>query len=322
MKVKAVTKSKAVKKRRKKLSRDDLEITLLALPTAIWFLLFSYLPMGGVIIAFKQYRLLPGKGFVTSLLKSKFIWFDNFKFLFATNDAYIMIRNTLLYNFVFIVLGVLIPVILAVLMSELHNKKFAKTFQTAMLLPNFLSWVVVGYIIFSLLSYDKGLLNKSLALFNIEPTQWYMDAKYWPVILTIVNLWKTVGYGMVVYLAAISGIDSTYYEAALIDGANKWQQATRITVPLIKPIMIILFLMAMGRIFTSDFGLFYMVTRNSGQIRNVTTTIDTYVYNALMNIGNIGMSSAAAFFQSVFGCIAILFANAVVKKVDEENSLF
>lgn len=309
-------------KKRRKLSRDDLEITLLALPTAIWFLLFAYLPMGGIIIAFKRYRLFPGKGFVRSLIQSKFIGLDNFKFLFQTSDAFIMIRNTLLYNFVFIVLGVLIPVLLAILISELHSKKLAKVVQTTMLLPNFLSWVVVGYIVFSLLSYDKGLLNQFLSFLNIDPVQWYMDPKYWPFILVVANIWKTVGYGMVVYLASISGIDSTYYEAALIDGASKFQQATQITLPLIKPIMIILFLMAMGRIFSSDFGLFYIVTRNSGQIRDFTTTIDTYVYNALMNIGNIGMSSAAAFFQSVFGCIAILFANWVVKKVDSENTLF
>lgn len=314
--------NKLGKKKSRRFTRDDIELTLLALPTMIWYILFAFLPMFGVIIAFKKYQLIPGEGFVKSLILSEWIGFKNFEFLFATKDAFIMIRNTLLYNSVFIVLGVIIPVILAIMMSQLHNQKLAKTFQTAMLLPHFLSWVVIGYFIFSFLSFDKGMLNKSLIFFGKDPVQWYIEPAYWPYILVFVNLWKGVGYGMVVYLASISGIDSTYYEAAIIDGATKWQQVMKITLPLIKPIIIIMFILAVGRIFNSDFGLFYKVPRDSGQLFDVTTTIDTYVYKALRNQGNIGMSSAAAFFQSVFGCITIITANTITKKIDSENSLF
>ncbi len=308
--------------KKKKLSRDDAELVALALPTTIWYILFAYLPMLGVIIAFKKYRLMPGKGFVQSLLASEWIGLKNFEFLFATKDAYIMIRNTILYNIVFIILGVVIPVTLAIMMSQLFNQRMAKRFQTAILLPHFLSWVVVGYFVFSFFSFDKGVLNQILVYFNLNPVKWYNEAKHWPYILVIVQLWKSVGYGMVVYLASITGIDATYYEAAVIDGATKWQQVTKITLPMIKPIMIIMFILAVGRIFNSDFGLFYKVTRDSGPILNVTTTIDTYVYKALMTLGNIGMSSAAAFFQSVFGCMTILVANAITRKIDHENSLF
>jgi len=314
--------NKGRKSKGKKFTRDDFELTILAIPTIIWYVLFAYLPMFGVIIAFKNYRLTPGKGFIQSLLLSDWIGFKNFKFLFATRDAFIMIKNTLLYNSVFIILGVIIPVTLAIMMSQLYNQKLAKGFQTAILLPHFLSWVVIGYFIFSFLSYDKGLINKMMISFGKEPLQWYVEPKYWPFILVLVNLWKNIGYGMVVYLASISGIDSTYYEAAVIDGATKWQQITKITVPLIKPIVVIMFILAVGRIFNSDFGLFYIVPRNTGQLLEATTTIDTYVYKALMSLGNIGMSSAAAFFQSVFGCITIITANTITKKIDEENALF
>lgn len=313
---------KVIKKDRKRFRRDDLELTILAIPTTIWYILFCYIPMFGIIIAFKNYRLIPGKGFVESLLRSNWVGFKNFKFLFATNDAYIMIRNTLLYNVVFIALGVIVPVTLAIMMSQLHSKKVAKVVQTMMLLPHFLSWVVISYFVFSLLSFDKGLFNNFLEALNIEGLKWYNEPRYWPFILVIVNLWKGMGYGMVVYLASITGIDSTYYEAAIIDGATKWQQVKNITLPLLKPIIIIMFILAIGSIFRSDFGLFYQVPRESGQLMNVTTTIDTYVYKALMTLGNIGMSAAAAFFQSVFGCITIVTANAVVKKIDAENSLF
>lgn len=309
-------------KKRKRLTRDETELLTLALPTTIWYILFAYIPMLGVIIAFKRYRLLPGKGFAYSLIASEWLGLKNFKFLFATKDAYIMIRNTVLYNIVFIILGVVVPVTLAIMMSQLFNQRRAKRFQTAILLPHFLSWVVIGYFVFSFFSYDKGILNQILTFFGQEPLKWYNEAEHWPYILVIVQLWKSVGYGMVVYLASITGIDATYYEAAVIDGASKWQQVTNITLPLLKPIIMIMFILAVGRIFNSDFGLFYKVTRDSGPILHVTTTIDTYVYKALMTLGNIGMSSAAAFFQSIFGCMTILVANAITRKIDRENSLF
>jgi putative aldouronate transport system permease protein len=299
-----------------------MELTLLALPTSIWYLLFSYLPMFGIIVAFKRFKPLPKTNYIISLLKSEFVGINNFKFLFATPDAWIMFRNTLLYNAIFIILGVVIPVTLAILISQLRSGAMAKIYQTSIFLPYFLSWVVVGYFVFSFLSVDKGLANSILKLNGREPVQWYMEGRYWPYFIIFLNIWKGMGYGMVVYLASITGIDTTLYEAAIIDGANKRQQVRYITLPMLQPIIIILFILSVGRIFSSDFGLFYQVPRNSGPLVDVTQTIDVYVYKALMGMNNIGFSSAAAFLQSIFGLITILAANFIVKKIDPESGLF
>ncbi len=310
------------KKHRKKFSLDDVELTLLGLPTVIWYLLFCYLPMFGIIIAFKSYKPIKGLNFIGSLLQSDNVGIKNFKFLFKTPDAAIMFRNTLLYNGVFIITGILVSVTLAILISQLYSQKLAKVTQTAMFLPHFLSWVVVGYFLFSFLSSDKGFVNKVLEGMGKEAIQWYMEPKYWPVLLVFLNIWKTMGYSMVVYLASISGIDGSLYEAAVIDGATKWQQVKSITLPLLSPIITIMFILAVGRIFSSDFGLFYQVPRNSGPLVDVTQTIDVYVYKALMGLNNIGFASAAGFLQSIFGLITIVAANAVVNKINPENALF
>ena len=310
------------KRKKKFLTRDDIELTLLSLPTLIWFIIFSFIPMIGILIAFKDFRILPGQGFIGSLISSENVGLKNFEFLFKTPDAAVIIRNTVLYNILFIIIGTVIPVVLAIAITQLYSKKLAKVCQTAMFLPHFLSWVVVSYFVFSFLSYDKGIFNQILVKFGKEPIQWYMENKYWPYIIIFMNTWKGMGYGMVVYLAAITGIDQSYYEAALIDGAKKWDQIKYITIPLIKPIIIIMFIMAVGNIFKSDFGLFYQVPRNSGLLFNTTATIDTYVYKAIEGTGSMAMSSAASFLQSVIGCITIIIANAIVKKIDGENGLF
>lgn len=309
-------------KGRFKVSRDDIELTILALPTFIWYIVFSFLPMIGILIAFKDFRMIPGQGFISSLFQSEWVGFTNFEFLFKTPDAAIIIRNTILYNVLFIILGTVVPVTLAIAITQMYSKKLAKLCQTAMFLPHFLSWVVVSYFVFAFLSYDKGIVNQILGWLGKDPIQWYMQEQYWPYILIFMQVWKTVGYGMIVYLAAIAGIDQSYYEAAIIDGATKWQQIKFITVPLIKPIIIIMFIMAVGNIFRSDFGLFYQVPKNSGTLFNTTATIDTYVYKAIEGTGSMAMSSAAAFFQSVIGFITILTANTIVKKIDGENGLF
>lgn len=306
---------------KKKLTGDDIQLTFLALPTFIWYLIFSYLPMFGLIIAFKDFKIA-GKGFLHSLVKSDWVGLKNFEFLFATKDAYIIIRNTLVYNIIFIILGIVIPVTLAIMLSQLRNKRLAKIYQTSMFLPHFLSWVVVSYFVFSFLSSDKGLVNQILVSRGKEPVQWYMEKKYWPFILIFMNSWKTMGYNMIVYLAAITGMDESYYEAALMDGASKWQQIKYITLPLLKPIVIIMFILAVGRIFNADFGLFYQVPKNSGALFEVTNVLDTYVYRALSGTGSIGMSSAAAFFQSVVGCLMIVASNMIIRKVDKESALF
>lgn len=318
-----MAKVKAVKVK-KKFTFDDLELFLLSLPTVVWFAIFSYLPMFGIIISFKNYMLQPGKGFIYSLVASDWVGIDNFKFLFASADTWPMLRNTIGYNLLFIALGVVIPVTLAIMISNLYSQKFGKVCQTAMFLPHFMSWVVAAYFVFAFLSVEKGLVNNMIAATGGEKIPWYSaDAMgWWPFILVVMQIWKTTGYSMVVYLASITGIDSTYYEAAVIDGATKWQQAWKITIPLLKPIMIIMTIMAVGRIFNSDFGLFYQVPRNAGPLYPVTQTMDVYIYNALMKMNDVGMSSAAAFFQSVCGCITICLANWIVTKVDSENAFF
>ncbi|UNK21232.1 ABC transporter permease subunit [Paenibacillus sp. N3/727] len=291
------------------------------LPGAIWFLFFSYLPMLGTVIAFKEYRF-SRDGFLASIIDSKWVGLDNFKFLFSTNDAYIITRNTVLYNFAFIVLGLILSVALAIVLSEIVNKRLAKVYQTGMFLPYFLSWVIVGYFAFSFLSYDKGVLNQILAWFGADPVQWYSESKYWPLFLILISLWKSIGYNSVIYLASITGIDKSLYEAAMIDGANKWQQIKSITIPMLKPLMTILTLLAIGRIFYADFGLFYQVPRDSGTLYSVTNVIDTYVYRGLKTTGEIGMSTAAGLYQSVVGFALVMTSNYIVRKYDKENALF
>lgn len=281
--------------------------------------------MFGVVIAFKNYRARPGRSFLWSLIhNSDWVGFENFQFLFKSSYFETMLRNTLVYNTIFIVLGVVIPVALAIMISQLYSKKLAKTCQTMMFLPHFLSWVVIGYFVYAFLATDAGLVNNTAKLLNIgnPKHQWYQDVGFWTWFLVFLNVWKTMGYNMVVYMATISGIDSQMYEAALIDGASKWQQTKYITIPTLRPIISIMFIMAVGNIFRSDFGLFYQATRNSGSLTSITQTIDVYVYKALLERPNINLSSTAALLQSVCGCLTIVVANIVVKKIDPEAGLF
>ncbi|MCL2055824.1 MAG: ABC transporter permease subunit [Oscillospiraceae bacterium] len=309
------------KKRKRRFGSDNWELTILGLPVVAWFFLFSYLPMFGIIIAFKRYRPV-GANFFDSLWKSDWVGFENFLFLFRSPDAAIIFRNTILYNAVFITLGISVAVTLAIMISMLYSQVLAKVTQTMIFLPHFLSWVVVGYFVFSFLSTDRGLVNNLLISMGRQPVQWYIDTAPWPYFLIFINLWKGMGYSMVVYLASIAGIDISLYEAAAIDGAKKWQQVKHITLPMLKPIITIMFILAVGRIFMSDFGLFYFVPRNSGPLFNVTQTVDVYVYNALFRLNNIGMAAASGFTQSIAGFITIVSANYIVRKLTPENSLF
>ncbi|WP_438495240.1 ABC transporter permease [Paenibacillus sp. IHBB 3054] len=292
-------------------------LLFMVLPGTLWFLFFSYLPMIGTVIAFKEYRF-SRDGFFASIVNSKWVGWDNFKFLFTTNDAYLITRNTLLYNMAFIVVGLILSVLLAVVLSEIANKKLAKLYQTGMFLPYFLSWVVVGYFAFSFLSSERGLLNEIFG----SHISWYSESKYWPFILIFVYLWKAVGYNSVVYLAAIMGIDKSLYEAAMIDGASKFQQIRNITLPLLSPIITIMTLLAIGKIFYADFGLFYQVPRDSGTLYSVTNVIDTYVYRGLKTTGEIGMSTAAGLYQSVVGFVLVITSNYIVRRFDKDSALF
>jgi putative aldouronate transport system permease protein len=272
------------------------------------------------VVAFKNWKI--NGGFLQSLVSSKWVGLDNFKFLFQSSDAWLITRNTVAYNLVFIILGLALPATLAILLKEVLNKRAAKFYQNAMFLPYFLSWVVVSYFLYTFLSPRQGLVNGIFKNLGMNPVSWYTEAKYWPPIIIFMSQWKAVGYGTVIYLAAICGIDKTYYEAAMIDGATKWQQIKFITVPLLKPILIIMFITSIGGMFRGDMGLFYVLPKNSGALFPVTNVIDTYVYRGLMNLGNIGMSSAAGLYQSVVGLILILVTNGIVRKVDNENAFF
>lgn len=311
------TKTKG-KRLRTRWRKQDAELTLLALPTTIWYILFCFLPMFGIIIAFKNFKI--SGGFLSNVINSPWAGFKNFEFLFKSNDAWIIIRNTLGYNIVFIVLGIVIPVALALMVGMLHNRRAGKVYQTMMFLPYFLSWVVVSAVGWAFLSFDKGIVNQMLVNMGGEPINWYMESKYWPYLLIFMHVWKSVGYGMVVYLATINGIDKTYYEAAVIDGASIWQQTRFITLPLMKLVIVMMFILAVGRIFYTDFGLFFQVPRDSNSLFNVTTTIDVLVYKQLKT-ATVGMASAAAFVQSVLGCITILTANWIVRRIDPDSAM-
>ncbi len=307
-----------LKRHKKRWTRDDTELTLLAAPTVIWYLLFSFIPMFGIIIAFKEFRI--NGNFIQSVISSNWCGFENFRFMFASQDAWIVLRNTLGYNIIFIVLGIVVPVTMALMIGQLHSKRLGKIYQTAMFMPYFLSWVVVAAIVWGFLSYDKGFVNNIVTGNGGDPLNWYMMKGPWPFFLVFLNVWKGLGYGMVVYLATITGIDSTYYEAAVIDGATKWQQVKYITLPIMKTVIIIMFIMSVGRIFYSDFGLFFQVPHDSNSLHTVTYTIDVMVFKMLKS-ATIGMASAAAFFQSVMGCITILIANWIVRRVDPDSAM-
>lgn len=293
-----------------------LPMYLLALPGFIYMICNNYIPMFGIVIAFKKLNVRKG------LLGSDWCGFDNFKFLFQSSTAFTIIRNTVLYNIVFIILGTVIAIAAAILLNEVRNKAATTFYQSVILLPFLISWVVVSYLVYAFLSADTGLINSVLEKLGMHSINWYQEKKYWPFILTFCHIWKGTGYSMIIYLSSIVGISQDYYEASRIDGATKWQQIRKITLPLLKPTVITLFILNVGRIFASDFGLFYQIPKNSGALYSVTQTIDVYVFNALMKNSDYGMSSAASVFQSVVGFVLVVIANQIVKKYSKESALF
>ena len=301
--------------------KKNFWLTTMLLPGAVWLLLLRYLPMLGITIAFKNYRAFKPNTFWNNILKSEWVGLKNFEFLKGPDTA-VMIRNTLGYNILWIVLGLVISVAFAVMMSELSTRFIAKTYQTMMFFPYFLSWVVASYFVLAFLDPTSGMINAIQKASGGSVTNFYHDTTWWPLILTICNLWKNVGYSTVLYLAAITGIDTTQYEAAAIDGATKWQQVRYVTLPNIRTMIIILLIMNVGKIFNADFGLFYNVPQNSGSLYPVTQVVDTFVYRAYANTHNLGMSSAAGFLQSAVGLVCIVGTNAIVRKIDPDSSLF
>lgn len=321
--MKSITKQKEMKWGGNSGRKKTLLLLSMTLPGAIWLILLRYLPMFGIVIAFKNYKNYPkAPSLWNNIRYSKWVGLDNFKFLFTSSDSWIMIRNTIGYNALWIVLGLVISVAFAVMLNEVTKKFLAKTYQTLMFFPYFLSWVVASYFVLAFLDPTRGLLVHLQQQAGGEVMNWYNDSRPWPFILTIANLWKNVGYSTILYLAAITGIDASQYEAASMDGASKWQQVWYVTLPHLKTMIIILFIMNVGKIVNSDFGLFWNVPLNSGPLFPVTQVIDTYVYRALMATQNVGMSTAAGLLQNVVGFICIMTANTIVRKLDEESSLF
>ena len=311
----ALTVSK--KKKGSKRWKQFIPIYVFMIPGFLYLLINNYLPIFGLVIAFKDINFKKG------ILGSDWVGLKNFEYLFKTRDAFIITRNTLLYNFSFIILGIIAGVFFAILLNEIKKKALLKTYQTIILLPHLVSWVIASYFTYSLLAVDTGMLNKTiLPLLGIDEISWFTEPKYWPGILTIAKLWKTFGFSCIFYFATVVGISKEYYEAAEIDGASKMQQIKHITLPLLVPTIVILFLLNMGRIFYAEFGLFYQVPLNSGALYRTTNVIDTYVFRSLLQLGDIGMSAAAGFYQSIVGFVLVLVSNTIAKKAGDNISLF
>lgn len=297
--------------------RKYTPLYLLMLPGIAYLIINNYAPMFGMFIAFKNINFSAG------IFESDWIGFKNFEYLFKTTDAFIITRNTILYNAAFIVIGTVLSITVAIMLNEIRVKVLSRFYQSVIVLPHLISFVVVGYLVYAALSLETGFMNKTiLPLFGIEGISWYTEPKYWPVILTVVQLWKSVGFSCIIFLASIISIDPEYYEAARLDGASKWRQIQSITIPLITPVIVMLTLLSIGRMFYSDFGLFFQVPMNSGMLNDTTNVIDTYVYRSLMIMGDIGMASAAGVYQSIVGFVLVLSANYIVRKFNRENALF
>ena len=304
--------------RRKRRFLQFLPLYIMLIPGAVYLIINNYLPMAGLLIAFKKINYTLG------IFKSPWVGLSNFKYLFSNNDALIAIQNTILYNLGFILLGNLLAIVVAIALDSAKNKYFKQVSQIVYLIPFLLSTVIVSYIAFAFLSPSNGFMNNTiLPMFGVhDPIKWYNEAKYWPVILNIVFLWMSFGYSSILYYSAVISIDKTYYEAAVVDGASTWKQIIHITLPGIKPTIITLVLLAIGRICYSDFGLFYLIPQHSGLLYSTTQTIDTFVYRALLELNDVGRSSAAGFLQSIVGFILVLSANMLVNKLDKESALF
>ncbi len=308
-----------------------LSYLAMVLPGAIWLFLFAYLPMPGIILAFKTYKLtrppqdywIQNK-FVYSLINSPWVGLENFRYLtLPTNieNTVMYVRNTVLYNLLFMVVGLVLSVALAVMIFELTNRFLAKLYHSILFLPYFISWIVVAYVVYALGS-SGGIINNILASTGLGPIEVYKEKGFWPFIFLIGNAWKYTGYNSIIYLATITGIPRELYEAAAVDGAGKWKQFTAITLPHLTPVIVLLQILAVGRILGSDFDMFYTLPNGAALVKDVTYTLDVFVYSMLRSGTPIGYPAAAAFLQSLFGFILILVTNYIVRKVRPELALF
>ena len=311
----ALSKQKEKTKKRSLNRGLTAQLSLLTIPGIVLIIIFHYLPMFGIVIAFKDYNLSKG------IFGSAWCGLKNFEFFFKSMDATRIIRNTLGYGVLFTCVSMMCHVALALLLFEVKNRAALKTYETLMILPHFMSWVVVGYISYVYLSPETGVLNSIIAALGGEKIKWYSDPKYWPYILTFVNTWKGVGMGCVVYYAGLMGIDMGIFEAAEIDGATKWQKIKYISIPSLIPIITIMLIMSIGGIIRGDFGLFYQIPRDVGLLYPTTDVIETYVFRGLRG-GNMATSTAVGLFQSVVGFILVIATNAIVKRIESDNALF
>ncbi|QUI25760.1 sugar ABC transporter permease [Vallitalea pronyensis] len=295
--------------------RGNIELFILTLPCLIYFFIWHYLPMGGLLLAFKDYKYNKG------IFGSAWVGFKNFEFLFTSQDLFRIMRNTVSYAVAFIIIGNICAIAIALMLFEIKKRSRVKIYQTTMILPRFLSWVVVGYISYAILSPTQGVANQLLSFFGLEGVSWFSEPQYWPGIIIFSEVWKTVGINSIMYYAALMAIDPQLFEAAKIDGATRWQQIKNISIPSLMTLVTILMILAIGRIFRGDIGLFYQIPRDSGLLYSTTDIIDTYVYRGLRQ-GHFSMSTAVGMFQSVMGLTMVLFSNWIVKKRDPDRSLF
>lgn len=297
-------------------SKKNKKLLLMCSPALIFLFLFNYIPMGGLILAFKNFRYDKG------ILGSEWCGLENFKFFLQSDNAWRITRNTLAFNLVFLLLGTIFSVAVALMLNEVISKGARKFYQTAMFLPYFLSWVVVGYMLFAFLDQNNGIINILLRKMGESEVMWYLKPGVWIILLPLIFLWKSVGYNSVIYYASLLSIDNSYYEAASLDGASSWQKIRYITLPHLKPLIIMMTILGIGKIFNSDFGLFFQATMDSSALYPVTDVLDTYVYRALKVTGDVGMSAAVGFYQSIVGFILVLVANGIIRKIDKESAMF
>ena len=302
--------------------KESRQLNLMTLPTVIWYALFSYLPLFGIFFAFKEFTPVPGDSLVKNLfVNSEWVGFQNFSYLFRNPQSLSVITNTLFYNVIFLAAGIVIPVTLAILLSEVHQKRFQGMVQMTLVLPYFISWVIVGYCVYGFLSTDTGLINTIIKHFGGDPVQWYQSPQYWRGILIALGIWKSTGYTLIIYLCSITTIDRTLYESAALDGAGFFQRVRYITLPHLRPTVATLFILGIGSLLSSDFGLFYQVPMDSGALTEVTQTLDVYVYKSLMLNANFSYSAAAAFLQSFVGCVLLIISNLIIRRVDRDSAL-
>ena len=306
----------------KRKTHESRQLNLMTVPVVIWYALFCYLPLFGVAFAFKDFTPKPGRSlFYNLFVNSPWVGFRNFSYLFRNPQSRAIILNTLAYNIVFLVAGIVIPVVLAILLSEVHGKLFSGIVQMILVLPYFLSWVIVGYCVYGFLATDHGQINSMLRYFGKSAVQWYQSPQYWRFILILVGIWKSCGYSLIIYLCALTSVDRTMYEAAVIDGAGFLTMTRYITLPQLRPTIATILILSIGSLLNSDFGLFYQVPMNSGSIQGVTQTLDVYVYKALMQQANFSFSSAAAFLQSAVGCVLLILSNIIIRKIDPDSAM-